>query len=1419
MIKFRNVPMSQNYQDVERIENETILQAVNRCLETSDFSIEYVKVLIGGEIIEKEFWSSLTYGDSEIIVAIVPKGGEGREMWKTGIMLAVAIALTAATSGMASPVLAGVIVAGGTVVASMALNKLLPPITPGLGNLGGFSDYEQSQMYSLSGQSNAAKKFQAVPRVYGTHRVFPNVAAKPYFTFKSNGDGTQDSYLTAIYDFGIGPMYITDLKLGETPLGEFADVKFRFVDLNKPTVSTGIWDDQVTSSFSHYKGEVDQEEISYGINGNRDSGSPLGEYQTTRACTPSTGVSQEVSLVLAFPKGLYSVSNAGDYGSCTVTIEVQYRINGGSWINYADSNLDSLDVTGSNLTKDRTYSFLFTLRFVDKYPSTAPLYWSVLNTSFEYHTFREFNGFGQFYPGGTFYAMKRTMGFKAGTNYVIVWAAAVEFRQNPVIGMPIFVNGRNLGQCVSYDIMRYNQGVPDVWKVYLSAALDSDIHTYTEWVRYDATAAVMGEYVIKDIYQANIKTAGLVMKGSKQTAQFYTMTFTPNLIGDIDVRVTRINTVNQYTYQIMSDMTWYTLTTKTALPPIKTTKRHTFMEINIRATDQLNGSISNLSGVVTSAVPYWDTTTNSWKTKLSSNPAWAMADILTGQINKRKVGFDRLDTASLTEFASFCEQVPTGHPTKTYFFPRFQTNFILDFNSTVQSLIESVLSSAQAGLILNNGKYGVLIDKNKTIPVQVFTPRNYSSFSCTRTYSDPPHGLRIKYIDSATWEQAEVIAYSDGYNINNAEKIEDFDSFACTNDEQAWRYGRYLLAQDIYRRDTIQIEIDFENLICTRGDYVKITSDVMRVGGTPARVLSVSGTLVTIDEDLVTSVGKSYGYTFRRNSNGQILTSTLAQVSANSFNVLGAIPSVGDLLIHGEVGLITYECIVKSITPSDDLKASLVLVEKNNAIFDYEILGSFPPYNPLLTQIKDETLFPPPAVQNLVVTDNRWASNGSGYDYFIDLGWTYPINYPYDKFEIYANGDLVGYSNTPKYTYKVDLADLGTLHTFKVVAVSVYGSKLPLGNVPSVTATPTAKLTPPSNVDALYLNVTGEVLQLEWSYVLDGDIKEYLIRYSPNKNSIWETSTPLLKASRSMTMVSTQARTGAYFIKAIDFNGNESSNAAIGLTTIPELFNLNIIDTINDFPDLLGTYDRVVNHGGYLALKKKQSGGVDIEEYHEFGYYYFSRFLDLGDIYTVRLTNTVEAEGYNLKDFMATWDFLSNVPSLVTVGTSDWDVETQVRSTDGYNVIADWDNLAGVETLAAGMSEDWTPWRKLATVSDYTGRIFQFRLKLISNKASVSPKVVQGNIKADMPDRMDSYNNVTVPIGGLAIVYDTPFKGPANLNIQVTIDDGESGDYWTTTSKSLDGFTIQVFNKDNNPVSRQCDFMIRGYGRKTSRSI
>lgn len=1421
MIQLRKNAFSQEHIDIPFVEDEPVSALVDRVILTNGYSLEsamvdHFQVAINGHIVDRDLWTYIKIKESDTVL-VAPRirgGGDGifRQLAIIGITVAATYFLGPAGYGLAAGSLGlGLAVAATTIAGTLLLNAIIPPpgLDTGIGGSG--SSLSSSQMYTITGQSNSAKKFGYVPQVYGSHRMFPILAANPYTEIEADEETKQlVQYFYAIYDFGFGPLSISDIKIGDTNIEDYANCDFRLVDLNKPAVSTGVWDDVLYDNFIFYKGDVERDGSVVSIDKNEnDTNAFLDDYQVVRNASPKVDdCDQEIALDFVCSQGLIAYGTDGKSKTRNIDITVEFsKVGEDIWRYYND--LDYVyDFTsqGATLLPDAPVAvYNGAPDGAVEISRTVPIVGWFLNIS---------GGQTTFPPNANQFTS--SLGFPAGTSRFPIAQGIARVGDSFYSG-----SGNLLGKIVEVTASPYS----GFEYIYLEFPTTEAFVTQAYGLLYVEDDLIDSVLVMDSKPVVRRTTTGAARISGNSASQVYaTVRFKPKQKAQYKVRITRNRSYSSVNYRVIDRLTLSSISTRFDRDPIRTDFRHVFLEVRVRATNQLNGSIQNLSALAESVLDVWDEDTQTWIKQKTNNPAWVYCDLLTGVGNKRALSKDRLHLPSILEWRDYCEQVPTPPTDQVFILPRFTCNFVLDFDTTLQSIINNVCNSAQASLNIVDGKYGVLIDKLRTTPVQIFTPRNSWGFSSTRNYSNPPDALRVRYIDPVlNWEISETVVYDDGFNEDGsdgkqaAEEFDELSTFACTNYEQAWRFGRYMMAQARLRKETITISVDFEHIVCTRGDFVQVSQDVMRVGGTPARVKSVVGNRVKIDDAIDTLMGIDYGYVYRGVTG--IKTSTLTVVDSDEFDLDGDIPSVGDLIIVGEVGKVVIDCLVKTITPDSDLSATLTLVEKADAVYLAESTDTIPAYDPQLSLNVDSTLATPPAVEDLVVTTNDWRIVGGGYEYYIGLDWEVPTGAAFETFEIYvdygAGYGLWDYTTESFYEYTVNPANLNVEHGFKVLAVSSTGKKIPLIEAPFVLATPLRKVTPPSDVLALYINITGEVIQFEWPAVLDVDLNQYLIRYSPvTENGQWEASIPAIKADKNSTSVSVQARTGTYFIKAVDLNGNESNASAQAVTTIPNLFNLNIISETNDFPDLEGELVSVESDGSGLVLKKLTSGGVETNEYYPEGFYMYENLLDLGEIYTVRLQSLIEAEGFTIGDLMSNWDPLSEVDLISNARNAEWDVETYYRTTDTFNTISEWDLMSDIDPISEGNQDNWTEWKKF-TMTDATGRIFQFRLKLISNVPSVTPRVFNGIIKADMPDRYDSQNDLISTVDGLEVVYSPAFAGPNNSpNIQITQDNVQEGDRYVIENKTLNGFKITFYDIDGVAVVRQFDMAVKGYGRK-----
>jgi hypothetical protein len=672
--------------ELEIVSGETLEQAVQRVTEKVKLDSELDEVfhvLVNGHIIEKELWTftKLVPSDS-VLVAPKMKGDDGLRL---GLAVVATVLITAfppaAALGVTSAFGAGVINALGAIAVGLLVNALIPPTIPDF-NLGGGS-LESSQMYSINSQSNQVKRFGYVPKVYGNHKMFPIVAANPYTDLEVDPvSGELVQYFYGIYDFGLGPATVEDLRIGDTSIANFNDVSFNLVDPNRPDIPEGEWDNSLKKTFSLYKSQLNTESITLTLDGNLDDNDDPSTYQAIRSAVENPdGKPQEINLTFVCPQGLYSLGSNGARSPRTIDLKIEFsKESENVWRKWNDlTYVESFVGAGGD---EFIENFRLNL-IAPSPPGVLPSYYAQVN-GYIIST-------GLTRSGSSPKSWSRTYGLTPAMTGIYVRSGELSVGDNVSYGQ-----GKFLGSITSVTPNAVQQA--GIWYDFCSCTIPEVI----EITRYRGRtqpfegfpSSWQADFLNQSLFRVRTGT-GIARISRDETSPVYaSFKFTPRTTERIKVRVTRVRSFSDNSYQIGDSLTWQSLNTRFQAAPIVTDKRHVFMEIRIKATNQLNGSIQNLSGVVTSVLDVWDG--SQWVKQPTSNPAWVYADLLTGQVNKRAIAKSRLNTASLLEWANYCDEIPTSSPSFDYSFPRFRCNFILDFATPLQNLINQVTGSAQA---------------------------------------------------------------------------------------------------------------------------------------------------------------------------------------------------------------------------------------------------------------------------------------------------------------------------------------------------------------------------------------------------------------------------------------------------------------------------------------------------------------------------------------------------------------------------------------------------------------------------------------------------------------------------------------------------------------------------------------------------
>lgn len=352
------------------------------------------------------------------------------------------------------------------------------------------------------------------------------------------------------------------------------------------------------------------------------------------------------------------------------------------------------------------------------------------------------------------------------------------------------------------------------------------------------------------------------------------------------------------------------------------------LAVRIKATDQLNGVVQNLSVLASQKVRQWDGVNQVFTAPAAStNPAWIYLWLLTQcPAVMRRLTDDRVDyKQGISNWAAECTA------------KGYAIGFVMDAGRAFGDVLRDVLAAGRASFGLRNGLYSAIRDVQQTVPVQMFTPANSWGFSYSRSFIDPPHALRVKFTNPEANDQQDIVlVYWDGYSAANATRFEELDLSMVIDPGAAWRLGRYHLAVIWNRMTQYVFQADIEHMVCERGDLVHVAHDITGWGVAWGRVKSVDGSgNVTLDGPVTLEAGKTYSLRFRGSDGTQTdcaVTSpagTLQTLAVTSPPASGA----GDLFVLGEVSRGVAQLIVRLIEPSDDLTATLTCVDAASAVW------------------------------------------------------------------------------------------------------------------------------------------------------------------------------------------------------------------------------------------------------------------------------------------------------------------------------------------------------------------------------------------------------------------------------------------------------------------------------------------------------
>ncbi len=757
--------------------------------------------------------------------------------------------------------------------------------------------------------------------------------------------------------------------------------------------------------------------------------------------------------------------------------------------------------------------------------------------------------------------------------------------------------------------------------------------------------------------------------------------------------------------------------------------------------DSFPNGLPNISAIV-QGKKLFDPRTST--TVYSTNPALAIRDYLTDNIYGFGSSSSEIDDTSFTTAANICDENVTlsGGGTEK----KYTINGTFESNGSPKQILENLLTSMGGSVIFSNGKFKTKAAKYvaPTVTLDENDLRGSISLQSRRSRRDNYNAVKgIFTSPTNNYVAADYPAFTSTtfQNEDNGEQIFlDLDLPYTTSSPMAQRLAKIALFRN-RQQITLDMPCKLKAFQLNVGDTVSITNQRF---GFSSKVFEVG----------------EWNIVFENDANG--------------------IPVMGVDLVLRELNSAVY-----------DWDAEEKAFQQDNTILPDPFVVTLP-----TVSVSDELrVLNEEAISVLVV--NASSTSARVIDFEVQAKKT-------------TSSDYINLGKSSANLFELINVEDDAIYDVRVRSISRFSKSPFVTNQHQIVG----KTAPPQNVTNFSINIINTEAHLSWTPVGDLDLSHYRIRHSrdTSTSATYANSVDLIdKVSRPANTAVVPAMTGTYFIKAVDKLGNDSLDATSSVAIIENIKDLNSVATSTQNPTFSGAKSNVVVIDNKLKLGTSvlfdatagnfdstgglfDGGGGTVASS---GTYDFDNYIDVGAVYTSRVTANVTVEridyGVQFDDATGNFDDREGLFDGDANEFGNTNVELQIATTE--------DDPSGSPT--------YTDFRKFF-VGDYKARAFKFRAILTTTDSEATPGVSALSVTVDMPDRVIADNDIVSGAGSKAITFNPNFKGLQGVGISA--QNLASGDYYVITSKSVSGFTITFYNSSNSAVSRTFDYVAKGFG-------
>ena len=773
---------------------------------------------------------------------------------------------------------------------------------------------------------------------------------------------------------------------------------------------------------------------------------------------------------------------------------------------------------------------------------------------------------------------------------------------------------------------------------------------------------------------------------------------------------------------------------------------------------------------------------------------------------------------------------------------RFSCNVNLQGSMEAYQLINELAGVMRCFPIWSEGSVSITQDR-PTDPSYLFSLANVGEggFSYSGSSLKQRHSvISVSYFNMDSREiDYEVVGDDvDGPNalqedIDRQAKLgivkKDIKAFACTSRGQARRLGKAVLLSEEQETEVVSFTTSIDAGAIVRPGSVISVNDPVRGGERRSgRINTATTTQITVDNtqdiDTFTGTNKKCSVIL---PNGSVETKNVTGIIGNVISLdpvspLSATPNPNAVWLLQSSNLEAQTFRVISVEEQDGINYAITALKYN---YNY-VTGESPKYTAidsmqgitlperkisLLNEPKD-----PP--ENLQASERIVVINALAVSKII-LSWKtvtgvsqYLVQYRFN------NTNWVS-----ETVFRPDFELFGTEKGIYEFQVFSFNAALKLSATSSdLTFSATGKTAPPGDVQNLSMEpITNKLVRLRWSKAVDPDVihgGRVYIRHSnlTDGTGTFQNSVDLISAlAGNTTDVVLPSLEGEYILKFQDDQGNFSTGEASIILDLPDLIDTQVIlqDREDlDTPSFQGTKTNTTFNTTTSALQLTNPATNPTGEYA------FKDILDLGAVFSLDLKRVIRSVG-----FITGTDIETIIPS-----GSFWDDYALDGNFDGP--AANEVNTQVLVATSQTASGSFGAFNNFAN-GTFKGRRFKFKLVLESEDVAQNMNVQQAGYTAEFLSRTErnyqtggSVSTAPQQSGTSAknVVFGKPFfTGTSALggsttaflpSVGITIQNAQSGDFFTVTNVSGTGFTVNIKN-GSSFVDRTFTFQAVGYGK------